>query len=123
MRGGPKAHDPPFAAEQGIARGERDFEAQDDALGSRLGAKESDGRPRERIELVAQEFVLGPVRTRDADRDRCARVVSHADRIAANRPHVKIHGEGGGSGRKGRRVALAREKARTSGLVLLIPKW
>jgi len=76
-----EAHDAPLAAKDWVPRREHQLEAQDDALGPRLSPEKRDARPRQRLEIVLEEVVLGGVGPRDADGDRRAGVFGHVARI------------------------------------------
>jgi len=105
LAGGLETDDAPFAAEEGITRGEGDLEAQHDTLRARLGADQGDGGAGEGVELVVEELVLGAEGARDADGYRGSRVVGHGREDS---------GEGEGEAKNlgfGRQRARARMRA------------
>ena len=83
----------PLSAQCDGARGEKDLESQDDALGLRWSAYQTDRRSRQRVELSIEKFIFGRIRPDDANGDGGAGVFAHglectpASRRLARRPH------------------------------------
>lgn len=88
------ADDAALAAHEGQPRRQDELETQDQPRRARLRSEEGDARPRQRLELVFEKFIVARVRADDADRDGRERVGhGHQDtpthvRLASNPHHA-----------------------------------